>query len=88
MVKTRSFLQLRQPCEIFAVSGIYFYTENMPENFPGYCLTGDTGTRLKSVITGDGQRLRVTDVPDWPYGDGPINAIVRIEALPEQEGAA
>ena len=43
---------------------------------------------MKIVITGDGQRLRVTYVPDWPYRDGTINAIVRIEVLPEQAASA
>ena len=66
MVKTYAFLQL---CRLFLGSplcalcgacmqrktekGAVGYNENMPENLPGYCLTGDTEARLKSVITGD-----------------------------------
>lgn len=101
MVKTCSFLQLCRPflgSPLDALSGACIqreaekgavgYNENMPENLPGYCLTGDTGARLKIVITGDGQRLRVTYVPDCPYRDGTINVTVRIEVLPEQAGSA
>ena len=33
--------------------GAVGYNQNMPENLPGYCLTGDTEACLKSVITGD-----------------------------------
>ena len=74
----------RQTYESFTVDSVLFYNENVPEGLPGYCLTGDTGGRLRSAIDGNGQRLRVTYVPDWPYRGRRINCIVRMEALSAQ----
>lgn len=74
----------RQTFETFTVGGVVFYNENSPESLPGYCLTGDTGGRLNSAISGDGQCLRITYVPDWPYRDRTVNCIVQIEERSDQ----
>lgn len=66
--------------EGFTLDGVKFTYDNW-NNYPSYAVRGGIFRPTDSVITGDGQRLRVTYVPDWPYQDGAINAIVRIEEL-------
>ena len=66
--------------ERFTVNGVEFTCDNW-NDYPGYAVRGGVFSPKVSAITGDGQQLRVTYVPDWPYEDGRINAIVRIEEL-------
>lgn len=80
----------------FTVNGVEFAYNSWAIYFPGYNQCGGAFGGRSSVITGDGQRLRITylphwpeynnegyHVPDWPFADGEVNAIVRIEVLSE-----
>lgn len=66
--------------EGFTLDGVDFTCDNW-DDYPGYTVRGGVFSPKTSVVTGNGQRLRVTYAPDWPHQVGVINAIVRIEEL-------
>lgn len=66
--------------EGFTLDGVEFTYDNW-DDYPGYTVRGGIFSSKTSAVTGDGQRLRVTYVPDWPHQVDCINAIVKIEEL-------